>query len=106
MAKCCSAYKGLQRHHPRKGKPVARLGRKTKGRNAAQFPERLIELHLDEIQLLVAVAWSPKGCWLPSDIVHLSRIGRTRNFRANARFDFANSNVLVGLYDSASRPIP
>jgi hypothetical protein len=26
------ALKGLQRHHPRKGKPVARLGRKTKGR--------------------------------------------------------------------------
>src|SRR5690348_9690844 len=25
-------HKGRQRHHPRKGKPVARLGRKTKGR--------------------------------------------------------------------------
>ena len=29
-----SVYKGLQRHHPRKGKPVVRLGRKTKGPGA------------------------------------------------------------------------
>jgi len=28
-----SARKGLLRHHPRKGKPVARLGRKAKGRS-------------------------------------------------------------------------
>jgi len=29
--------KGLQRFHPRKGKPVARLGRKAKGRGGACF---------------------------------------------------------------------
>ena len=31
-----SVLKGLQRHHPRKGKPVVRLGRKTKGHNVTR----------------------------------------------------------------------
>src|SRR5829696_5085430 len=36
-----ACQRACKRHHPRKGKPVVRLGRKTKGRNCSEFHKKL-----------------------------------------------------------------
>jgi hypothetical protein len=74
-----SRTKGLLRLHPRKGKPVARLGRKTKGRMgwhafAAQPSKHAADsAHAHAASrrehATPAEAWLPKGCWLPILIV-------------------------------------
>lgn len=58
----CFAVKGLQRHHPRKGKPTAKLGRKAKGWPVGQL---LHNCRCEFARLAYSlVAWPPKGCWL------------------------------------------
>src|SRR3954470_19624735 len=88
--------KGLQRHHPRKGKPVVRLGRKAKGRNCSPSPLRRNYGSLVAERMLALV-----------EPLCIHTLGRQLGCVPSQReVDSANSTFFgFGLYGSNGRPI-